>query len=134
MEVTSKNMAVLQELKESEAVNKVTLQGDGTSKGTRPVDGRSMQYKSSCFRCGGNHSAQICRFKELKSKKATSSIDVQTALEVSREVRGKALGQIKVNRRGYPGQQRSGNLHQLEDVMFMMKMLGGMMCMINCFV
>ena len=61
MEISSKNMAVLQESKESEAVNKVTLQGDGTSR----LDGRSMQYKSSCFRCGGNHSAQTCRFKEL---------------------------------------------------------------------
>lgn len=30
IEITSKNMAVLQESKESEAVNKVILQGDGT--------------------------------------------------------------------------------------------------------
>ena len=58
-------MAVLQESKESEAVNKVTLQGDETTDGTRRVDGRSMQYKFSCFRCGGNHSAQTRRFKEL---------------------------------------------------------------------
>ena len=65
MEITSKNMAVLQESKESEAVNKVTLQGDGTTDGASRLDGRSMQYKSSCFRCGGNHSAQTCRFKEL---------------------------------------------------------------------
>ena len=65
MEITSKNMAVLQESKESEAVNKVSLQGDAATDGTRRVDGRSMQYKSSCFRCGGNHSAQTCRFKEL---------------------------------------------------------------------
>ena len=46
MEITSKSMAVLQESKESEAVNMATLQGDGTSEGTRRVDGRRMQYKS----------------------------------------------------------------------------------------
>ena len=42
----------------------------------------------------------------------------------------------RADQRGYPGQQRSGNLHQLEDVgiMFMMKRLGGGMYMINCFV
>ena len=108
--------------KEAEAVNE----------GTRCVDGRSMQYKSSCFRRGGNHSVQSCRFKELNcfiaSKKATSLIDVQTALQVSREVRGKALSQIKVIR----GQVTYTS--QKMFVMFMMKMLGGMMCMINCFV
>ena len=42
MEITSKNMAVLQESKESEAVNKVTLQGDGATDGTSRLDGRSM--------------------------------------------------------------------------------------------
>ena len=46
MEITSKSMAVLQESKESEAVNMATLQGDGTSEGTRSVDGRRMQYRS----------------------------------------------------------------------------------------
>ena len=39
MEITSKYMAVLQESKESDAVNKVTSQGDGTTNGTRHVDG-----------------------------------------------------------------------------------------------
>lgn len=42
MEITTKNMAVLQESKELEAVNKVTLQGDGTTDGMRRVDGRNM--------------------------------------------------------------------------------------------
>ena len=65
MEITIKNMVVLQESKESDVVNKVTSQGDGTTDGTRSVDGRSMQYKSSCFRCEGSHSAQTCSFKEL---------------------------------------------------------------------
>ena len=49
MEITSKNMAVLQESKESEAVNKVTLQGDGTTDGTSRLDRRSMQYKVFLF-------------------------------------------------------------------------------------
>ena len=56
MGITSKNMVVLQEPKVMKAVNKVTLQGDETIDGIRHVDGRSIQYKSSCFRCGGNHS------------------------------------------------------------------------------
>ncbi|XP_068684312.1 uncharacterized protein [Montipora foliosa] len=107
MEITSKNMAVLQELKESEAVNKVTLQGDGTSEGTRRVDGRSMQYKSSCFRCGGNHSAQICRFKELKKQKG--HIVNRCPNSTRSQSRGERKGPQpnKGSRRGYPGQQRS---------------------------
>ena len=55
MEITMQNMAVLQESKESEAVNQVTVQADG----------RRIPPKSPCFRCGGNHSAQACRFKEM---------------------------------------------------------------------
>lgn len=58
MEITSQNMAVLQESKESKTVNKVTVQAEA-------VDGRRMPYKTFCFRCGGNFSAQTCRFKEL---------------------------------------------------------------------
>ena len=80
MEITSKNMAVLQESRESEAVNKVTLQGDGTTDGTRRVDGRSMQYKSSCFSFGGNDMHRLAglrnRTELIASKKTTSSIDV----------------------------------------------------------
>ena len=56
MEITSQNVAILQESKESETVNKVTVQVEG-------ADGRRIQ--TLCFRCGGNHSAQTCRFKKL---------------------------------------------------------------------
>ena len=58
MEITSQNVSVLQESKESKTVNKVTVQAEA-------VDGRRMRYKTFCFRCGGNFSAQTCRFKEL---------------------------------------------------------------------
>ena len=46
MEITPKNMAVLQESKESEAVNKVTLQEAETTDRTRRLDGQSTQCKS----------------------------------------------------------------------------------------
>ena len=110
-------MAVLQESKESEAVNKVTLQWDESSHGTRRVDGRSMQYKSCCFRCGGNHSAQTCRFKELNCfycKQKGHIID-RCPNRTRSQSRGERQGlqPNKGNQRGYPGQQRSGNLHQL---------------------
>ena len=65
MEITSKNMAVLQKLRESEAVKKATLQADGARDGKKRVEGRIVQHKSSCVRCGGFHSAKTCRFKEL---------------------------------------------------------------------
>ena len=58
MEITSQIMPVLQGSKESETVNKVTVQAEG-------ADGRRMSYKTFCFRCGVNQSAQTCRFKEL---------------------------------------------------------------------
>ena len=120
MEITSKNMAVLYESKESEAVNKVTLQGDETTDGTSRVDGQSMQYKSSCFRCGGNHSAQTCRFKELNCFycKQKGHIAERCPNRIRSKSRGVNQGPQpnRGNQRGYPGQQRSGNLHQLEDV------------------
>ena len=120
MEITSKNMAVLQESKESEAVNKVTFQGDGTTDGTSRLDGRSMQYKSSCFRCGGNHSAHICRFKELNCFycKQKGHIAERCPNRIRSKSRGVNQGPQpnRGNQRGYPGQQRSGTLHQLEDV------------------
>ena len=65
MEITTKNMAVLQEAKLSEAVNQVTMQPNGTKAGKKWADDRRTPNKSLCFRCGGNHSAQTCRFKEL---------------------------------------------------------------------
>ena len=115
MEITSKNMAVLQESKELEAVNKVTLQQEGTTKGTRHVDGQSMQYKSSCFMCGGNHSAQTCRFKELNGFycKQKCHIVNRCPNHTGSQSRGERQHPQpnKGNQRGYPG-----NLHQLEDV------------------
>ena len=120
MEITSKNMAVLQESKESEAVNKVTLQGDGTTDATSRLDGRSMQYKSYCFRCGGNHSSQTCRFKELNCFycKQKGHIAEKCPNRIRSKSRGVNQGPQpnRGNQRGYPGQQRSGSLHQLEDV------------------
>ena len=119
MEITSKNMAVLQESKESDAVNKVTSQGDGTTDGTRRVNGRSMQYKSSCFRCGGSHNAQTCRFKELNCFycKQKGHIAERCPNRIRSQSRGEKQGSQpnRGNQRGYSGQQRSGNLHQLED-------------------
>ena len=120
MEITSKNMAVLQESKSLEAVNKVAVQGDGTTDGTRRVDGRNMQYKSSRFRCGGNHSAQTCRFKELNCFycKQRGHIADRCPNHTRRQSRGERQGPQanNGNQRGCPGQQQSGTLHQLEDV------------------
>ena len=120
MEVTSKNMAVLQESKASEAVNKVTLQGDGTTDGTRRVDGRNMQYKSSCLRCGGNPDAQTCRFKELNCFYCMKKghIADRCPNRTRRQSRGEWQSPQPNNgiQRGYPGHQQSGNLHQLEYV------------------
>ena len=120
METTSKNMAVLQELKELEAVNKVTLQGNATTDGTRRVDGRSMQYRSSCFRCGGNHGAQTYRFKELNCFycKQKGCIADRCPNRIRSQSRGGKQDPQpnRGNQRGYSGQQRSGSLHQLEDV------------------
>ena len=65
MEITTKNMAVLQEAKLSEAVNQVSVQADGTKTGKKWADDRRTPNKALCFRCGGNHTAQTCRLKEL---------------------------------------------------------------------
>lgn len=119
MEITSKNMAVLQDSKDSEAVNKVILQADGTTEGKRWMDARSIKYKSSCFRCGGNHSASTCRFRELNCYycKQKGHIVDRCSNHTRSQSRGERQGfQPNIaNQRRYPGQQRSGNLHQLED-------------------
>lgn len=79
-----------------------------------------MQYKSSCFRCGGNHSAQTCRFKELNCFycKQKGHIAERCPNRIRSQSRGvnQSPQPNRGNQRGYPGQQRSGNLHQLEDV------------------
>lgn len=120
MEITSKNMAVLQESKETVAVHKVTFQADGTMDGKKRVDGRSMQSKPSCFRCGGYHSAQTCRFKELNCFycKQKGHIADRCPNRTRSQSRGERQGSQpnRSNQRGYPGLQRSGNLNQLEDV------------------
>ena len=117
VEITSKNMAVLHESKESEAVNKVTLPGDWTTDGTRRVHGRSMQYKSPCFRCGRNHSAQSCRFKELNCSycKQKGHIADTCPDRIRSQSRSEKQGTWpnQGNQKGYRGQQRSGNLHQV---------------------
>ena len=58
MEITTQNMAVLQEAKLSEAVNEVTMQADGTKAGMKWADDRRKRNKALCFGCGGYHSAQ----------------------------------------------------------------------------
>ena len=111
MEITSKNMAVLEESKESEAVNKVTLQGDGTIDGTSRVDERSMQYKSFCFRCGENHSAQICTFKERNCIYCKQKGHIAERCPNRSRSKSRGVNQgpepNRGNQRGYPGQQRS---------------------------
>ena len=47
MEITLKNMAVLQESKELEPFGKVTLQADGAMDEKKWVEGQSVQHKSS---------------------------------------------------------------------------------------
>ena len=139
MEITSKNMAVLQKSKESDAVNKLTLQGDGTTDGSRRVDGRSMQYKSSCFRCGESHSAQTCRFKELNCFycKQNGHIAARCQNRIRSQSRGETQGSQpnRGDQRGCPGQRRSGNFHQLQDVGNVYdEKARGKMYTINCFV
>jgi len=49
MEITTKNMAVLQEAKLSEAVNQVTMQADETKAGKKWADDRRTPNKALCF-------------------------------------------------------------------------------------
>ena len=113
MEVTMKNMTVLQESKESESVNKVTVQAEGT-------DGHRRPRRLVCFRCGGNHSAQTCRFKDLNCYycKQKGHIADRCPNRDKNQSRGEKqdVQPNKSDQRGYSGKQRSGNLHQLEDV------------------
>ena len=113
MEVTMKNMTVLQESKESESVNKITVQAEGT-------DGRHIPRRSVCFRCGGNHSAQTCRFKDLNCYHCQQKghIADRCPNRIKNQSRGEKqdVQPNKHDQRGYSGKQRSGNLHQLEDV------------------
>ena len=113
MEVTMKNMTVLQESKESVSVNKVTVQADGTN-------GRRIPRRSVCFRCGGSHSAQTCRFKDLNCYycKQKGLIADRCPNRNKNQSRGEKqdVQPNKSDQRGYSGKQRSGNLHQLEDV------------------
>ena len=108
-----KSMTVLQESKVSESVNKVTVQPEGT-------DGRRIPRRSVCFRCGGNHSAQTCRFKDLNCYycKQKGHIEDRCPNRSKNQSRGEKqdLQPNKSDQRGYSGKQRSGNLHQLEDV------------------
>ena len=110
MEITMQNMAVLQESKESEAVNQVTVQADG----------RRIPRKSPCFRCGGNHSAQTCRFKELNCFYCKQKGHI--ADRCPNRNRSQSRGERQdfqpkgSDQRSSSGQQRSGSLHQLEDV------------------
>ena len=133
MEVTMKNVTVLQESKESESVNKVTVQAQGT-------DGRRIQCKSVCFRSGGNHTAQTCRFKDLNCYdcKQKGHIDDRCPNRNKNQSRGEKQD-VQPNRsdqRGYSGKQRSGNLHRLKGVVndFMRMLRRREMCMASCFV
>ena len=106
-------MTVLQESKESESVNNVTVQVEGT-------DDRRIPRKSACFRCGGNHSAQTRRFKDLNCYycKQKGHVADRCPNRTKNQSRG-GKQDVQPNRsdqRGYSGKQRSGNLHQLQGV------------------
>ena len=122
-------VALLHESKKSRAVNKVTLLRDGTTDGTRQAVGWGMQYKSSCFRCGENHSAQTCWFEELKYFycKQKGHINNRCPNFTWSQSRGERQGPLphRSNQRGYRGQQQSGNLLQKMLVIFVRKRLGG---------
>ena len=113
MEVTMKNMTVLQESKEAESVNKVTVQAEGTA-------GRRIPRRSVCPRCGGNHSVQTCQFKDLNCYycKQKGPIADRCPNRNKNQSRGEKqdVQPNKSDQRGYSGKQRSRNLHQLEDV------------------
>ncbi|KAL9960436.1 hypothetical protein ACROYT_G033892 [Oculina patagonica] len=120
MEITTQNMAVLQEAKLSEVVNQVTMQADVTKAAKKWADDRRTPNKALCFRCGGNHSAQTCRFKELNCYycKQRGHIADRCPNRTRSPSRGERQG-FQPNRSDqsrHPGQQRSGNLHQLEEV------------------
>ena len=105
MDVTMKNMTVLQESK-SELVNKVMVQAEG-------MDGRHIPRRSVCFRCGGNHSAQTCRFKDLNCYhcKQKGHIADRCPNRNQNQSRGEKqdVQPNKSDQRGYSGKQRSGN-------------------------
>ena len=113
MEATMKNMTVLQESKESESANKLTVQAKGT-------DGHPIPRRSACFRYGGNHSAQICRFKDLNCYFCQPNGHIADKCPNRKNNQSSGEKQdVQPNRsdqRGYSGKQRSGNLHQLEDI------------------
>ena len=96
MEITSQNMAILQESKESETVNKVTVQVEG-------ADGQRMPYKR--FVLGAEeitvHKLEGSRnwTVTFANKKIRLRIDVQIATEVSRGVRSKASSRTEEIRR-----------------------------------
>ena len=96
MEITSQNMAILQESKESETVNKVTVQVEG-------ADGQRMPYKRfvlgaekiTVHKLAGSRNWTVT----FANKKIRLRIDVQIATEVSRGVRSKASSRTEEIRR-----------------------------------
>ena len=73
-----------------------------------------------CFRCGGNHSAHTCQFKDLnhyscKQKGHIADKCPNGIKNQSRSGKPKVQPNRRAQRRG-PHKQRSDNVHQLENV------------------
>ena len=98
MEITTKNMAVLQEANLSEAVNQVTMQADGTKTRKKWTDDRRTPKKVCVLGAEGIivHKHACLRNCTLSNKEAILLTDVQIVPEVSPGVRGKDFNRTKV--------------------------------------